>query len=72
MKKQLVILVLAAGAARLTAAAAPAIQVTVETDRPGAKINPAMCGVFFEDINFGADGGKRSLKNLLVRVMRKE
>ena len=23
----------------------------------GARINPAMWGVFFEDINFGADGG---------------
>jgi alpha-N-arabinofuranosidase len=24
---------------------------------PGAAINPAMFGIFFEDINFGADGG---------------
>ena len=31
--------------------------LTVQTDRPGAKINPAMWGIFFEDINFGADGG---------------
>ena len=31
--------------------------VTVGVDRPGAGINPAMWGVFFEDINFGADGG---------------
>ncbi len=38
-----------------TASADPAI--TVHADRPGAKINPAMWGVFFEDINFGADGG---------------
>ena len=38
-----------------TASAAPTI--TVHTDQPGAKINPAMWGVFFEDINFGADGG---------------
>jgi len=29
----------------------------VEVDRPGARINPAMWGVFFEDINLGADGG---------------
>jgi alpha-L-arabinofuranosidase len=29
----------------------------VQTDKPGAKINPAMWGIFFEDINFGADGG---------------
>ena len=25
--------------------------------KPGAEINPDMYGVFFEDINFGADGG---------------
>jgi alpha-L-arabinofuranosidase len=43
----------------LTAAAAPGFAgtVTVQVDRPGAAINPAMWGVFFEDINFGADGG---------------
>lgn len=31
--------------------------ITVQVDQPGAKINPAMWGVFFEDINFDADGG---------------
>jgi len=31
--------------------------LTIEADQPGPKINPAMWGVFFEDINFGADGG---------------
>jgi alpha-L-arabinofuranosidase len=35
--------------------AAPVI--SVEADKPGAKINPSMWGIFFEDINFGADGG---------------
>ena len=35
----------------------PAATVTVSVDQPGAQINPAMWGVFFEDINFGADGG---------------
>lgn len=39
----------------LNAFAAPTI--TIHADQPGAKINPAMWGVFFEDINFGADGG---------------
>ncbi len=34
-----------------------ATSITVKTDKPGAKINPAMWGIFFEDINFGADGG---------------
>jgi len=33
------------------------IALTVQVDQPGAKINPAMWGLFFEDINFGADGG---------------
>ncbi len=31
--------------------------ITVQTDKPGAPINPAMWGIFFEDINLGADGG---------------
>jgi alpha-L-arabinofuranosidase len=31
--------------------------ITVRADKPGAAINPQMWGVFFEDINFGADGG---------------
>src|ERR1051325_4676798 len=38
-------------------AASRAATVTVAVDKPGAAINPAMWGVFFEDINFGADGG---------------
>jgi alpha-L-arabinofuranosidase len=46
------VLLLVAGAASL-----PAATVSVAVDRPGAQINPAMWGVFFEDINFGADGG---------------
>src|SRR5208282_2426631 len=29
----------------------------IHADKPEAKINPAMWGIFFEDINFGADGG---------------
>ena len=31
--------------------------ITIQAGQPGAKINPAMWGIFFEDINFGADGG---------------
>jgi alpha-L-arabinofuranosidase len=38
-------------------APASAATIEVQVDKPGAKINPAMWGVFFEDINFGADGG---------------
>jgi alpha-L-arabinofuranosidase len=46
---------LAAVCAVLPILAGPAF--TIHADQPGAKINPAMWGVFFEDINFGADGG---------------
>lgn len=35
----------------------PAATLTVDARKPGAAINPAMWGVFFEDINFAADGG---------------
>jgi alpha-N-arabinofuranosidase len=31
--------------------------ITVQADKPGAQISPTMWGIFFEDINFGADGG---------------
>jgi alpha-L-arabinofuranosidase len=33
------------------------VAITIQAGRPGARINPLMWGVFFEDINFGADGG---------------
>ena len=35
----------------------PAVTIEIQADQPGAKINPAMWGIFFEDISFGADGG---------------
>src|SRR5215472_8695697 len=31
--------------------------IAVDAAHPGPEISPAMFGVFFEDINFGADGG---------------
>ena len=31
--------------------------IEVQANKRGVKINPAMWGIFFEDINFGADGG---------------
>ena len=40
-----------------TAGAAEAFTLDIQADQPGARVNPAMWGVFFEDINFGADGG---------------
>src|ERR1035437_1339811 len=41
--------------ARTTAHAA--VTITVQTDQPGAVLNHGMWGIFFEDINLGADGG---------------
>jgi hypothetical protein len=38
-------------------ALASAVTIEVQADKPVADINPAMWGIFFEDINFGADGG---------------
>lgn len=38
-------------------AAAQVRQLTVQLDRPGADIPATLFGLFFEDINFGADGG---------------
>src|SRR6187397_1908090 len=32
-------------------------KLTVVADKPLASVAPTMWGVFFEDINFGADGG---------------
>ena len=37
--------------------AAETTTITVQMDQPGSRINPAMWGIFFEDINLGADGG---------------
>ena len=33
------------------------VTLTLQADRPGAKIQPTMYGLFFEDINYAADGG---------------
>lgn len=49
--------ILLAGMTFSPATAAGPLQLTVQVDQPGARVNPAMWGVFFEDINFGADGG---------------
>ncbi|MDE6854323.1 MAG: carbohydrate binding domain-containing protein, partial [Muribaculaceae bacterium] len=37
-----------------SAAGTPAV---LRADKPGAEVSPTMYGIFFEDINFGADGG---------------
>jgi alpha-L-arabinofuranosidase len=40
-----------------TSFAAEPLTLKVQVDQPGVRINPAMWGIFFEDINLGADGG---------------
>jgi alpha-L-arabinofuranosidase len=58
MKPNVRNLILATALFSLSAAPlAPAATIEIQADKPGAKINPAMWGIFFEDINFGADGG---------------
>ncbi|MBN2181418.1 MAG: hypothetical protein JW715_05855 [Sedimentisphaerales bacterium] len=32
-------------------------KITINAGKPGVQISPTMYGIFFEDINFGADGG---------------
>jgi alpha-N-arabinofuranosidase len=56
---RLLALVCALGLAAVPARTAPvqATVVTVQVDKPGAAISPTLFGLFFEDINFGADGG---------------
>lgn len=50
-------LCLAVLAVTLPAISNAQVSLTVKAGEPGAKINPAMWGLFFEDINLGADGG---------------
>ena len=60
MKKKTILSVLLMGAlasANPVMAADGSHQYTIQANKPGAVIQPTMYGVFFEDINFGADGG---------------
>lgn len=41
----------------VTALQAQTNRMVIETGKPGAAIQPTMYGVFFEDINYAADGG---------------
>lgn len=57
MKNKIVCFLVAASAALSLAVEAAPVKLTIQNGQPGPSINPAMWGVFFEDINFGADGG---------------
>ena len=58
----LALLALGSGAPRAQAPAITVAQITVAADKPGPAIAPTMYGIFFEDINFAADGGLYSEK----------
>lgn len=51
------LLTIAAAAALSLSASAATNNLTLKADKPGAPIQSTMYGLFFEDINFGADGG---------------
>ncbi len=55
LRIQLAALVLALSP--LLAGAQPAVTLSIQADKPGARISSTLWGIFFEDINFGADGG---------------
>ena len=49
--------ILALGAALALTLGAQARKIDIDLAKPGAPIQPTMYGIFFEDINFAADGG---------------
>jgi hypothetical protein len=40
------------------AAGAQKVTLTVQADAPGKQISPDLFGIFFEDLNYAADGGR--------------
>ena len=52
-KGLLAVLALAAG----SALQAQTNELVIQAGKPGAEIQPTMYGLFFEDINYAADGG---------------
>lgn len=56
MKKIILAVNIALTAFTFTQAQTPAV-FTVAADKPAADVQPTMWGIFFEDINLGADGG---------------
>ena len=55
--KQFKKLALMAALALTTLTASAQHQFTINAKKMGAPVQPTMYGIFFEDINFGADGG---------------
>lgn len=58
MKKNLLLtLIICCGIASLTSSNAQSNQFVIQTNKIGPEIQPTMYGLFFEDINYAADGG---------------
>jgi len=58
LSKAIAVVMLNAGLASMNAQEVTTVyEFDVETKQPGVQIQSSMYGVFFEDINFGADGG---------------
>jgi len=53
----LIVFLLAVSITGGTISAQDLTEISVPANKPGAEIQPTMWGVFFEDINFAADGG---------------
>jgi alpha-L-arabinofuranosidase len=51
------LLALAASALSAASAAEPRTAITVQAGAPGKAISPDLVGIFFEDLNYAADGG---------------
>ncbi|MDE6691993.1 MAG: carbohydrate binding domain-containing protein, partial [Muribaculaceae bacterium] len=51
------LLMTGAAIALAAAASAATTDLVMKTDKPGAPVQPTMYGIFFEDINYAADGG---------------
>jgi alpha-N-arabinofuranosidase len=54
---QLVAAIAVVAGCGLPVARAADVELTVAVDKPGHRISPRLYGIFFEDINFGGDGG---------------
>jgi alpha-N-arabinofuranosidase len=57
LKKNSLILLLAIALVQTQVAFGQTRNITVQVDKPGGAIPQTLFGLFFEDINFGADGG---------------
>jgi alpha-N-arabinofuranosidase len=57
IKKITILYLVIIGAASIELAAQKPLPIIVNADKPKAEIKPTMWGIFFEDINFAADGG---------------